>query len=63
MIVVAKFSAVIRLSVSVYEAKDADEAHDKVNAYVDHLVELLEADSGELTWPEVDWVVTEEGDE
>lgn len=55
-----KYSAIIRLSVSAYEAKDAKEAHDKVNAYIDHLVELLETDSGELAWPEVEWVVQEE---
>lgn len=57
---VARYSATIRLSVNVYEAKDADEAHDKVNKYIDHLAQLLEADTGELTWPEVDWVVQEE---
>ena len=56
----ANFSAIISLSVNVFEATNADEAHDKVNAYVDHLVQLLEVDSGELTWPVVEWVVTEE---
>ena len=56
----ANFSAIIRLSVNVFEAKDADEAHDKVNAYVDHVADLLENNSGELTWPDVEWVVQEE---
>lgn len=56
----ARYSATIRLLVSVYEAKDADEAHDKVNEYIEHLAELTENSAGELTWPEVEWVVQEE---
>lgn len=56
----ANFSAMIRLSVNVFEAQNAGEAHDKVDAYISHLAQLLEADSGELIWPVVDWVVTEE---
>lgn len=56
----ARYSATIRLLVSVYEAKDAEEAHDKVSEYIDHLAELTEASTGELTWPEVEWVVQEE---
>ena len=56
----ALYSATIRLLVTAYEAKDADEAHEKVNTYINHLVELTDANLGELTWPEVDWVVQEE---
>lgn len=57
---VARYTATIRLLVSVYEAKDADEAHEKVNTYIDHLAEITDANLGELTWPEVDWIVQEE---
>lgn len=56
----ARYSGTITLFVGDYEAGDRDEARQKMDEYIDHLIALLEGNPGELRWPGVDYKVEEE---